>query len=120
MLWKATPTGWVKGVWWDVKETRKRLKKGIVQKEAVRKTNPIIPQPIIHAVWALLNRLKASPQWPAVLARAAPMTPARGADEGGARAPPHGAPAPGEEVSGLLSRLLPPDLSPSLGRLSWG
>jgi len=28
MLWKTTPTGWVKGVWWYVKETRKRLKKG--------------------------------------------------------------------------------------------
>jgi IS605 OrfB family transposase len=99
MLWKATPTGWVKGVWWDVKEARKRLKKGIVPKEAVGKANPIIPRPIIHAVWASLMALKASPQWPAVLARAAPMTPAQGADEGGTRAPPHGAPAPGEEVS---------------------
>jgi Transposase and inactivated derivatives len=98
MLWKATPTGWVKGLWWDVKETRKRLKKGIVQKEAVGKANPIIPRPIIHAVWASLRSLKASPQWPAVLARAAPMTPAQGADEGGTRAPPHGAPALGEEV----------------------
>jgi IS605 OrfB family transposase len=28
MLWKTTPTGWVKTVWWDVKEVRKRLKKG--------------------------------------------------------------------------------------------
>jgi len=28
MLWKTTPTGWVKGVWWDVKEAKKRLKKG--------------------------------------------------------------------------------------------
>jgi hypothetical protein len=44
--------------------------------------------------------LKASSQWPVVLARAAPMTPAQGADEDGARAPPHGAPAPGEEVRG--------------------
>jgi putative transposase len=98
MLWKATPTGWVKGVWWDVKEARKRLKKGIVPKEAVGKANPIIPRPIIHAVLVSLRALKASPQWPAVLARAAPMTPAQGADEGGTRAPPHGAPALGEEV----------------------
>ncbi len=120
MLWKATPTGWVKSVWWDVKETRKRLRKKVVPKEAVRKTNPIIPRPIVHAVLASLMALKASSQWPAVLARAAPMTPAQGADEDGTRAPPHGAPAPGEEVSGFLSRLLPPDLSPSLGRLSWG
>ncbi len=88
MLWKATPTGWVKSVWWDVKETRKRLKKGIVPKETVEKANPIIPRPIIHAVWASLSRLKVSHEWPAVLARAAPMTPARGADEGGTRAPP--------------------------------
>jgi len=28
MLWKTTPTRWVKGVWWDVKEARKKLKKG--------------------------------------------------------------------------------------------
>jgi IS605 OrfB family transposase len=120
MLWKITPEGVVKTVWWDVKEVRKRLGKGIVPKEAVGKANPIILRPIIHAVWASLKALKASPQWPAVLARAAPMTPAQGADEGRARAPPHGAPAPGEEVSGFLFRLLPGDLFLSLGRLSWG
>ncbi len=28
MLWKITPKGVVKGVWWDVKEIGKRLKKG--------------------------------------------------------------------------------------------
>jgi transposase, IS605 OrfB family, central region len=88
MLWKTTPEGVVKGVWWDVKEARKRLKKGIVPKETVEKANPIVPQPIVHAVWASLKRLRASPQWPAVLARAAPMTPAQDADEGGTRAPP--------------------------------
>jgi len=95
MLWKITPEGVVKTVWWDVKEVRKRLKKGIVPKEAVGKANPIAPRPIIHAAWASLKTLKASPQWPAVLARAAPMTPAREADEGRARAPPHGRPPPG-------------------------
>jgi putative transposase len=120
MLWKTTPEGVVKGVWWDVKKTKKRLKKGIVPKEAVRKANPIVPRLATYAVWTSLMALKAGDKWPAVLARAAPMTPAQGADEDGARAPPRGAPAPGEEVSGLLSRLLPPDLSPSLGRLSWG
>jgi IS605 OrfB family transposase len=88
MLWKITPEGAAKALWWDVKEVRKRLKKGIVPKEAVGKANPIIPRPIIHAVWASLMALKASSQWPAVLARAAPMTPAQGADEGGTRAPP--------------------------------
>jgi len=87
MLWKITPEGVVKGVWWDVKETRKRLNKGVVPREAVGKVNPIVPRPIIHAVRASLRVLKASSQWPAVLARAAPMTPAQGADEDGARAP---------------------------------
>jgi hypothetical protein len=67
----------VKAVWWDVKEVRKRLGKGIVPKEVVKKANPIIPRPIAHAVLASLMALKASSQWPAVLARAAPMTPAR-------------------------------------------
>jgi putative transposase len=88
MLWKTTPEGVVKAMWWDVKEARKRLNKGIVPKEAVGKANPIIPRPIVHAVWASLKALMASSQWPAVLARAAPMTPARGAYEGGTRAPP--------------------------------
>jgi len=87
MLWKTTPTEWVKTVWWDVKEVGKRLKKGIVPREAVGKANPIISRPIIHAVWASLGALKAGDKWPAVLARAAPMTPAQGADEGGTRAP---------------------------------
>jgi len=88
MLWKITPKGVVKAVWWDVKEVKKRLGKGIAPKETVRKANPIIPRPIVHAVWVSLKALKASSQWPAVLARAAPMTPAGGAGEGGARAPP--------------------------------
>jgi len=88
ILWKITPEGAAKALWWDVKEVRKRLKKGIVPKEAVGKANPIIPRPIIHAVWASLMALKASDKWPAVLARAAPMTPAQGADEDGTRAPP--------------------------------
>jgi len=98
----------VKGVWWDVKEARKRLKKGIVPKEAVGKANPIILLPIIHAVLASLMALKAGDKWPAVLARAAPMNAARGAYEDGARAPPHGAPAPGEEVRCPLPRLANP------------
>ena len=87
MLWKITPEGAAKALWWDVKEVRKRLKKGIAPREAVKKANPITPRPIIHAVWTSLMALKASPQWPAVLARAAPMTPAQGADEDGTRAP---------------------------------
>jgi IS605 OrfB family transposase len=103
MLWKITPEGVVKGIWWDVKEVRKRLRKKVVPKGVVKKANLIIPRPIVHAVWASLRSLKAGDKWPAVLARAAPMTPAQGADEDGARAPPHGAPARGEEVSVVLS-----------------
>ncbi len=87
MLWKITPEGVVKGVWWDVKEIGKRLKKEIVPREAVGKANPIIPRPVAYAVWTSLKALKAGGKWPAVLARAAPMTPAQGADEGGTRAP---------------------------------
>ena len=64
----------------------------------MRKTNPIIPLPIVLAVWTSLRALKAGDKWPAVLARAAPMTPTHGADEDGTREPPHGAPALGEEV----------------------
>jgi putative transposase len=71
MLWKITPEGATKAVWWDVKEVKKRLKKGIAPKEAMGKANPIIPRPIIHAVLASLMALKAS-QWPAVLARPHP------------------------------------------------
>jgi len=98
MLWKTTPTGWVKAVWWDVKETKKRLKKGIMPKDAAKRRNPLVPWPVVCAVWTSLMALNASGRWPAVLARAAPMTPAQGADEGGTRAPPHGALALGEEV----------------------
>ena len=102
MLWKTTPTGWVKGIWWDVKEVRKRLRKKVVPMEVVKKANPIIPRPIVHAVLASLKALMASPQWPTVLARATPMTPAQGAYEGGARAPPRPRVTPalqvGEEV----------------------
>ncbi len=103
MLWKTTPTGWLKGVWWDVKEIGKRLRKGrgLVPKEAVRRRNPLVTWPVVYAIWTSLAQLKAGGKWPAVLARAAPMTPAQGADEGGARAPPHGAPAPREEVRQL-------------------
>jgi IS605 OrfB family transposase len=86
MLWKITPEGATKALWWDVKEVRKRLKRGIVPREAVGKANPIIPRPIIHAVLASLGALKAGDKWPAVLARAAPTTPAQGADKGGTRA----------------------------------
>jgi len=63
MLWKITPEGVVKGVWWDVKEVRKRLKKGrgLVPKEAMRR-NPPVPWPVVCSVWVSFKSLKASPQ----------------------------------------------------------
>jgi hypothetical protein len=66
----------------------KEAEKGIVPREAVGKANPVVPRPIVHAVLASLMALRAGGKWPAVLARAAPMTPAQDADEDGARAPP--------------------------------
>jgi Transposase and inactivated derivatives len=92
MLWKITPEGAAKGVWWDLRDVKRRLEKGrgLVPKEAVRRKNPLVTWPVVYAVWTSLKALKAGDKWPAVLARAAPMTPARGADEGGTRAPPRG------------------------------
>jgi len=96
MLWKITPEGATKGVWWDLKDVKRRLEKGrgLVPKEAVRRRNPLVPWPVVYAIWTSLGSLKASDKWPAVLARAAPMTPAQGADEDGTRAPPRGAGTP--------------------------
>ncbi len=100
MLWKTTPTEWVKTVWWDLKDVKRRLEKGkgLAPRDFAKRRNPLVTWPVAYAVWASLRALKAGDKWPAVLARAAPMTPARGAYEGGTRAPPHGAPARGEEV----------------------
>ena len=89
MLWKITPEGAAKGVWWDLRDVKRRLEKGrgLVPKEAVRRRNPLVTWPVVRAVWTSLMAQKAGNKWPAVLARAAPMNPARGADEGGTRAP---------------------------------
>jgi len=90
MLWKITPEGAAKGVWWDLKNVKRRLEKGrgLVPRELAKRRNPLVPWPVVRAVWTSLMALKAGDKWPAVLARAAPMTPARGAYEGGTRAPP--------------------------------
>jgi len=90
MLWKITPEGVVKAMWWDVKEARKRLEKGggLVPRELAKRRNALVTWPVVRAVLASLRSLKAGNKRPAVLARAAPTTPARGADEDGTRAPP--------------------------------
>jgi len=108
MLWRVTPTGWVKGIWRDVKEVRKRLKgRRLVPKEAARRRNPLVPWPVARAVWTSLMALRAGGKWPAVLARAAPTTPAQGADKDGARAPPaQGEPFRARRRSVRYSRLL--------------
>jgi len=69
---------------------KRRLEKGrgLVPRDFAKKKNPLVSWPIVCAVWTSLRALKASDKWPAVLARAAPMTPAQGADEGRAKAPP--------------------------------
>ncbi len=77
MLWRATPAGWVKGVWWNLRDVKGRLEKGrgLVPRDFAKRSNPLVPWPVVCAVWTSLRSLRASPQWPAVLARAAPMTP---------------------------------------------
>jgi hypothetical protein len=47
MLRRAIPAGWAESVWWEVK---KRLKKGIVSREAVGKANPIIPRLVAYVI----------------------------------------------------------------------
>jgi putative transposase len=48
MLWKVTPAGTAKGVWWDLKDVKRRLEKGrgLVPKEAVRRRNPLVTCPL--------------------------------------------------------------------------
>jgi len=41
MLWKITPEGAAKALWWEVKEVRKRQRKKVVPKDAER--NPLAP-----------------------------------------------------------------------------
>jgi IS605 OrfB family transposase len=52
MFWKVTPAGTAKGVWWDLKDVKRRLEKGrgLVPKEAVRRRNPLVPWPVVYAI----------------------------------------------------------------------
>ncbi|WP_162008401.1 zinc ribbon domain-containing protein [Thermoproteus sp. CP80] len=97
MLWKTTPTGWVKGVWWDLRDVKRRLERerGLVPKELAGRKNPLVPWPVVRAVWASLRSLKASPQWPAVLARPAPRPPPEGPMRAGRGRLPAGHPPSG-------------------------
>jgi transposase len=92
MAWKLTPEAWTKGVWWD-------LRKRMGWREHEEKSNPLIPYPIVHHLYATLREFMASlEKSPAVLARGKPMNPAGGANEGWARKPPT-PPQGREEVS---------------------
>jgi len=81
MAWKLTPEAWTRGVWWNL---RREMNWG----EHEGKSNPIISKHIVYFLQTLLKTFAASEQWPAMLARAKPMNPARGANEGWARKPP--------------------------------
>jgi len=77
MMWKVTPEGWVKGVWWN-------LRREINWREYEDKSNPIIPYEIVILLQHIMENTKASlKQSPAVLARGKPMNPTGEADEGG-------------------------------------
>ncbi|MFP3160893.1 MAG: transposase [Vulcanisaeta sp.] len=90
MMWKVTPEGWVKGVWWN-------MKREMNWREHEGKSNSIIPYEIVTLLQHIMENAKASlEQSPAMLARGKPMNPARGANEGRARKPP--ALQGGEEV----------------------
>jgi len=90
MMWKVTPEGWVKGVWWN-------MKREMNWREHEGKSNSIIPYEIVTLLQHIMENAKASlEQSPAVLARGNPMNPAGGANEGWARKPP--ALQGGEEV----------------------
>jgi len=81
MAWKVTPEGRVKGVWWDL---RKKMEWG----EHEGESNPIIPYTTVQHLHAALKTFTASEESPAMPARAKPMNPATGYNEGGARKPP--------------------------------
>jgi IS605 OrfB family transposase len=92
MVWKLTPESWTKCVWWD-------LRKRMDWREHEEKSNPLIPYPIVHHLYATLREFMASlEKSPAVLARGKPMNPTRGADEGGGEETSH-APQGREEAS---------------------
>jgi IS605 OrfB family transposase len=84
MAWKTTPESWTKAFWWNMKN----LSKNMDWRKHEGKSNPLIPYEIVQYIHAVLKTLKASEQSPAMLARGKPMNPARGANEGWARAPP--------------------------------
>jgi len=82
MAWKASPESWTKAFWWNMKN----LSKNMDWRKHEGESNPLVPHEIVKHIHAVLKTLKASlEQSPAMPARAKPMNPARGANEGWAR-----------------------------------
>jgi len=91
MTWKTTPESWTKGVWWN-------MKREMDWREYEGRLNPLVPHEIVKHIHTALKTLKASEEWPAMPARAKPMNPAGGANEGWARKPPKREEAGAESV----------------------
>ncbi|WP_143701488.1 zinc ribbon domain-containing protein [Vulcanisaeta sp. EB80] len=80
MMWKVTPEGWVKGVWWNMKS----LSRNMNWRKHKGKSNPIIPHPIVNYIHAVLKTFTARlERCPAMLAQGDPMTRHRMQNEGG-------------------------------------
>ena len=80
MLWKTTPEAWTKAFWWN-------MKKDMNWREYEDESNPLVPHEIVKHIHTALKTFTASEQSPAMPARAKPMNPAGGANEGWARKP---------------------------------
>jgi transposase len=81
MMWKVTPEGWVKGVWWD-------LRREINWREYEGKSNPSIPYETVSHLWTHLKTFTSSEESPAMLARGKPMNPTGCKMKVAARKPP--------------------------------
>jgi len=78
MMWKVTSEAWTKSVWWN-------MKREMNWREYEGESNPLIPYEIVKYIHAVLKTFTASEESPAMPARAKPMNPAGGANEGWAR-----------------------------------
>ena len=78
MLWKTTPESWTKAFWWN-------MKREMNWREYEGESNSLIPYEIVKYIHAVLKTFTASEESPAMPARAKPMNPAGGANEGWAR-----------------------------------
>jgi IS605 OrfB family transposase len=100
MMWKVTPEGWVKGVWWNLK----RLSKNINWRKHEGKSNPLIPHPIVKYLHTTLKECKGQPrEKPRNAGPGQTHEPHRMQDEGGGEETSHTLQGR-EEASRLLNR----------------